>query len=153
MNRFFANGMIPEHLNALEFQEQWTVYYKAQVQRPYSKSVANLRASLAFLQCHCPYCGASGSTKEFCSAIVCTGSATREAANKLQNEKSAAPLKAWQEAHTKAKAAPGYTTYEAYCKTHPRPSVKADSSDADYASMQHRLTLRPEVASRRADAY
>ena len=153
MNRFFANGMIPEHLNALEFQEQWSVYYKSQIQRPYNRSVANLRVSLEFLQCYCPYCGASGSTKEFCSAIVCTGSATREAANKLQNERSAAPLKVWQEAHAKAKAAPGYTSYDAYCKAHPKPSVKVDSSDADYASMQHRLTLRPVVASRRADTH
>lgn len=153
MNRFFANGMIAEHLNPSEFQDQWSLHYKHKVQHPTNKSDTNLRVCLGFLQCYCPYCGVPGSTKEYCSAIVCAGATSREATNKAKNDIASAPLKAWQEAYNKAKTTPAYTTYEAYCKLHPRPMVKVDSTAADYTSMQHRLTLRPVVSSFRADIY
>jgi hypothetical protein len=153
MNRFFANGMMAEHLYPAEVQQRWSVDYKYKVQHPTNKSSTNLKVSLGFLQCYCPYCGCSGSTKEFCSALVCAGSTTREASNKLKNEIAAAPLKAWQEAYNKAKATPGFTTYDSYCKIHPKPFVKADTTSADYTVMQNRLTLRPVVSSFRADLY
>jgi hypothetical protein len=151
MNRFIANDLTPRFLTTLTYAEDFMLIYKPKITDPVNHSVANLRVCLRFLQCFCPFCGSSGATTEFCFEVDC---GKREAARLRKNDAAAAPLKAWNEAHNRAKGSAGYS-FEAYLKAHPKPvttgKIEARRTAEDMVKLQHTLTLRPVVSTFRSD--
>ena len=151
MNRFIAHDLAPKYLTTLTYADDFMVSYKPKITDQVNHSVANLRVCLRFLQCFCPFCGSSGATTEVCFEVDC---GKREAARLRNNEAAAAPLKAWNEAHNRAKGSAGYSL-EAYLKAHPKPvttgKIEARRTAEEMVKLQHTLTLRPVLSTFRSD--